>query len=331
MLIGLVSVSTLLLTGGAFAATRTSVAGVPISTYCSVYAKDVATKSVAINLIIKIKDDPTLKESLMRQYGTFVSLGKIYCQGEFAPEMYEIVVSKPPVITTTTSPTNSTSNIDISNNTPIINTQQGVFSGDEDYFTGYDETPLASLNSQQRETINQRITKAKNEFVEIVNELIQDGWLKAEDRNEMAGKISFKFSNNCNQLDGKILVRQWYNQFNEPIENELINLYVTINLCFTYSYEANYETFLDRIIYHELGHYYNYFHDLDNSEFAKICRLDGQNICANSDFVSPYAKSEPDEDYAETFAYYVYDKKPVEGNKLQQKIDYFKIRDPRYQ
>lgn len=65
-------------------ATETStgqlVRGIPVETFCSVYAKDVATKSVAINLILKIKDDPSLKEHLMRQYATFVSLGKIHCK-----------------------------------------------------------------------------------------------------------------------------------------------------------------------------------------------------------------------------------------------------------
>jgi hypothetical protein len=57
-----------------------TVAGVSVNTFCSTYAKDLATKSVAISLIVKIKDDLSLKESLMRQYATFISLGKINCK-----------------------------------------------------------------------------------------------------------------------------------------------------------------------------------------------------------------------------------------------------------
>ena len=128
----------------------------------------------------------------------------------------------------------------------------------------------------------------------------------------MAGKITFKFSNNCSQLDGKILVRQWYNQYNQPMRAELINLFITINLCFTHSYDDNYESFLDRIIYHELGHFYQYFYDQDNDDFTDVCRSGNENICSTNDFISPYARTSPDEDYAEMFAHYVYDRKPVQ-------------------
>lgn len=146
----------------------------------------------------------------------------------------------------------------------------------------------------------------------------------------MVGKITFKFSDNCNQLDGKILVRQWYDQNHVPTKTELVNLFITINLCFTHSYDDNYESFLDRIIFHELGHFYDYFHDVNDKSFRDICWSGTQNICASTDFTSSYGASSPDEDYAEVFSYYEQGNKPVQSAKLQQKIDYFKIKDPRY-
>lgn|GEM_PF-6188454 len=300
------------------------VVGVPIDRFCSTYAKDLATKSVGISLVIKIKDNPSQKASLMRQYATFKALGKQHCKGAYAPEVYGFTTAATPA--PITKPNTS---IDISQNTPIFTSVPTHYSVPEDYFTGYDQDDLAALNSQQLEIVQARIAKAKTEFAEIVDELISDGRLKAEDRDEMVRKITFKFSNNCTQLDGKILVRQRYNQYNNPIKTELINLFITINLCFTHSYDQNYETFLDRIIYHELGHYYNYFYDPNDSAFVNICRNGTQNSCPSSEFVSSYAASSSDEDYAETFAYYVYDKKPASTPVQQQKIDYFKIRDPR--
>ena len=51
-------------------------------------------------------------------------------------------------------------------------TKTGVYNSNEDYFTGYDTTPLKDLNSQQIDVINTRIAKAKTEYGEIVDDLI---------------------------------------------------------------------------------------------------------------------------------------------------------------
>ncbi len=54
--------------------------GVPISTFCSAYAKNLAYKSVAISIVLKIRDNPEQKAALLRTYGSFISLGAIYCK-----------------------------------------------------------------------------------------------------------------------------------------------------------------------------------------------------------------------------------------------------------
>lgn len=304
---------------GVTTSTKTLV-GVPIQTFCSVYAKDVATKSVAISLIIKIKDNPLLKSSLMRQYATFITLGKQYCRGQYAPEMYGFTPMVAPV-----SPTS----IDISQNTPIINTVKGNFTSAADYFTGYDTTLLAGLTQDQLTMTLQRISKAKEVYAEIVEKLIGQWFLTAADRDEMVGKVAFTFSNNCNQLDGKILVRYWSDSNDKFVESELIEMLININLCFTGNYQANFETFLDKIIYHELGHYFDYFHDMDtDGAFRNICWSGKQNICSTNDFVSTYALTSADEDYAETFSYFeqMSNSPPPTSTKLQQKLDYFKLK-----
>ncbi len=114
------------------------------------------------------------------------------------------------------------------------------------------------------------------------------------------------------------------------MKSELVNLFVTINLCFNDSYDNNYDEFLHEIITHELGHYYDYFQDTNDSNFRAICRAGDKNLCISTDFVDSYAASSADEDYAETFAYYIQRKQVPVGTKMQQKIDYFKIKDPRY-
>lgn len=109
-----------------------------------------------------------------------------------------------------------------------------------------------------------------------------------------------------------------------------MHLYITINLCFSPYYESHYEEYLQKIIYHELGHYYSYFHDTTMDTFTSICRTNDEtpvNVCNPQDFVSSYATSLQEEDYAETFAYYMLDGSNSGRPILQQKIDYFKAKD----
>lgn len=141
----------------------------------------------------------------------------------------------PPVSTgqvATTTTTNPALDTDISQNTPIINTNNTQYTTLEDYFTGYDTSPMIGLTIDQVQTTVQRIAKAKQVYGDIINDFIGKAWLQPTDRDAMVGKIAFNLSNNCNELDGKILVRQWFDQNHNPLNNELISLSITINLCF---------------------------------------------------------------------------------------------------
>ena len=305
-----------------YAATPSNILGIPTATFCNTYAKDVATKSVAIGIVVKIKDDPSKKASLMRQYGTFVALGKQHCKS---------VTYKPtttPVVTGSVAHGSDDGFIPVTGY--VYDTKTNAqFLKPEDYFTGYDTTPMNGLTVEEVQTTIQRIAKAKQVYADIIEDFISKSWLQPSDRDQMVGKIAFNLSNNCNELDGKILVRQRYDKNHNPLNNELVNLFITINLCFQPNYEANYNTFIKRIVYHELGHYLDYFHDRDDSVFRNMCWSGNTKTCTDDAFITSYAESAPDEDYAETFSYYIQDGSSVNDPILQHKIDYFKAKFPK--
>ncbi|MEI7477149.1 MAG: hypothetical protein WCJ81_00995 [bacterium] len=60
------------------------------------------------------------------------------------------------------------------------------------------------------------------------------------------------------------------------------------------------------VVSHELGHFYYYFHD-NSDAFSKICRTKSHDkevrSCLPASFVSMYAMTNSDEDYAESFSY----------------------------
>lgn len=140
----------------AHAATPTYVSGVPIATFCASYAKNEQTKFVAITVVLKIKEQPAKKAIYMRQYQTFLALGKQYCKGY--------------VTTAPAAPAPA----------PVVTPPPS-----DGYFTGFDGTLLAGLSNGDRAVISGRIEQGKQSFTSIVQDLINKGRLVESDKQEM--------------------------------------------------------------------------------------------------------------------------------------------------
>ena len=109
--------------GSAQAATTPAyVSGVPIAAFCSSYTKNLQTKSVGISIALKIKEQPTKKAVLLRQYQTFLVLGKQYCSKSVTSP---VVVPAPQPVVVTSS-----------------------------YFTGFDSSLLIGLTNDDRAIIS---------------------------------------------------------------------------------------------------------------------------------------------------------------------------------
>ena len=95
--------------------------------------------------------------------------------------------------------------------------------------------------------------------------------------------------------------------------------------------EQEIERYIQQIVFHELAHKIAFSRDEKfKKEFEDICWKWEKNICKPKDFVSEYAMSDKDEDYAETFAfvkadYWEWREKKLFNlsSKLQEKIKYF--------
>ncbi len=78
---------------------------------------------------------------------------------------------------------------------------------------------------------------------------------------------------------------------------------LVVNLCNAPFYMNNFQAYMNHILVHELGHYVYYFKDTTHTVFDALCRKNKTNVCNGSAFVSDYAMTMMEEDYAESFAY----------------------------
>lgn len=128
-------------------------------------------------------------------------------------------------------------------------------------------------------------------------------------------------------------IKDWKFSANIIINQDLITIFYDKYLFLTRTREEiKRET--QQLLFHEIGHKYAFWKDENQKKaFEKICWNWEKNICRNNDFVSDYALTDKDEDYAETFSYVFSDFWQWEkkwnsfSEKLKHKIEYFKNRE----
>lgn len=151
--------------------------------------------------------------------------------------------------------------------------------------------------------------------------LVEKGILTTEDLANLHNKIDIRYLLGCDKTKWSYTIQQSTDEINHITNNTLENITLNVNVCFNLAYIQNLPTYIKQISAHELGHYIYYFKDKAPQIFEKICRRDNKTICSNNKFMSNYAKSWPEEDYAESFAHWYLN--DLSNSNFTTKLNYF--------
>ena len=113
-------------------------------------------------------------------------------------------------------------------------------------------------------------------------------------------KIKIHYTTKCQPLRGNFQLINNDDWSRSPKGIELL-----VSLCKPLPEVKSLERQLQHILTHELGHYIYFFRDKTTEKFNTICRNDKQNTCTKGDFYSNYSQENKEEDYAESFAFWV--------------------------
>ena len=113
-------------------------------------------------------------------------------------------------------------------------------------------------------------------------------------------KIKIHYTTKCQPLRGNFQLINNDDWSRSPKGIELL-----VSLCKPLPEVKSLERQLQHILTHELGHYIYFFRDKTTEKFNTICRNDKQNTCTKRDFYSNYSQENKEEDYAESFAFWV--------------------------
>ena len=113
-------------------------------------------------------------------------------------------------------------------------------------------------------------------------------------------KIKIHYTTKCQPLRGNFQLINNDDWSRSPKGIELL-----VSLCKPLPEVKSLERQLQHILTHELGHYIYFFRDKTTEKFNTICRNDKQNTCTKRDFYSNYSQENKEENYAESFAFWV--------------------------
>ena len=113
-------------------------------------------------------------------------------------------------------------------------------------------------------------------------------------------KIKIHYTTKCQPLRGNFQLINNDDWSRSPKGIELL-----VSLCKPLPEVKSLERQLQHILTYELGHYIYFFRDKTTEKFNTICRNDKQNTCTKRDFYSNYSQENKEEDYAESFAFWV--------------------------
>ena len=145
-----------------------------------------------------------------------------------------------------------------------------------------------------------------------IADLFEKNILNDSDIQKLNGKINVTYLQTCKTTEWDF--RASRNKSTGKYTFKEINLIIAY--CDTNNTAQKHQRHVQQILAHELWHYIYFFKDNNPSAFSEICRNNGKINCLSSEFVTNYARKSPEEDYAESFAYwYLNSKKDSNTNK----------------
>lgn len=150
-------------------------------------------------------------------------------------------------------------------------------------------------------------------------------FLTQQEINDLSSKIQYEYIAECWVFNGKYEIKQIYR--NDVLVDQSPNsLTLKVNLCPSYFVIRDLPQIYEKIITHELAHHVYYFSDTKASEFKDLCwSSEGvrKGSCMSDDFVTSYAQTSAQEDYAEQFMYWFLEIDHQNSNLLRIKDAHF--------
>ena len=147
-------------------------------------------------------------------------------------------------------------------------------------------------------------------LAEMLNKKILSSW----DIITLNNKIKISYTDSC---DGTV----WsFNAYRNPITGKIVfrNISLIVSYCVPDFIFKKDKKDIKQILTHEIWHYIYFFKDKNITEFINICWNNKQSKCKASDFITQYASSSQEEDYAESFVYrYLNYKYETEATKMK--------------
>ena len=151
------------------------------------------------------------------------------------------------------------------------------------------------------------------------------------DRNDvelLKDVVSFEFIEWCGLVNWRYEIKETLTSQWVHVSYEIQGVHFKVNLCGNFFVLRWLPDTYEKIITHELGHHFYYYHDrLWHEDYLDICWISAETTngsCDANDFVSDYAQTLAVEDYAEQFMYTFLDLDGHDASSiLDQKTTYF--------
>jgi len=164
---------------------------------------------------------------------------------------------------------------------------------------------------------------------EVLVEL-RDAWVVQDsDIEKVVWKISMEYEKSCNSFHGNYSVKKTTDGNTGNVTLETTGVPFQVNVCPNYFLLGRLHEYFKKIITHEFAHHVYHYYDTQEAVFESICRESDsvmKSTCnMDSDFVTPYAASIAQEDYAESFMHYFLEVTDFDTPILQEKKEYFDV------
>lgn len=184
-----------------------------------------------------------------------------------------------------------------------------------------------ALDAERKELLSLNATIMKLTVYKVLYDLIDAGLFTRKDVDILTDVIELEYVDTCGVVNGKYEIKETLSSSGKHISYETQRLYLKVNVCGNFFVLRDMTDIYEKIVTHELGHHFYYYHDrVTHDDFKDICRSSVNQIkdnCKESDFVSDYAQTLAVEDYAEHFMYRFLDILPRSNSILESKSRHF--------
>lgn len=167
---------------------------------------------------------------------------------------------------------------------------------------------LQTLSSDERLLAERSREVMVVALASVLDEFVQKWWFTEDDVNMLADVVVLEYTADCWSVAGKYEVSYQVDKNWQKKNVRTTALHLTVSTC-TKIWFVVQKLWLSRLIaMHELGHHVWWYKDPSPEQFTNLCWKDEQtrnDRCVERDFVSAYAQTAPQEDYAEHFQQWV--------------------------